>query len=229
MIELLEKNWFLVGALGTVLGFLMDRGYSYWKDAKERRQSYNRLLTSVVKLYASFIKHSNLYSENFFIDLPNEAIEYLCKHLDSFDKDLKNFKLEIEKESNLVPEISIQAFELFNLLDNLNLVNSIGQSMNTEGISNESEVLVMKRAYFFALDEVLNAYFKDTIIEIQKRTKLSKDLILILNSINSDEDKKEQNEIRIKIINLYFESLVRQRVIPVEALEGIKEELFKGS
>lgn len=226
MIELLEKNWFLVGAFGAVLGFAIDRGYNYWKEARERRQSYNRLLTSVVKMYASFIKHSNLYSENFFIDLPNEAIEYLGKHLDSFDRDLKNYKSEIEKESNLVPEISIQAFELFNLLDNLNLVNSIGQSMNAEGVSSESEVLVMKRAYFSALDEVLNVYFKDTLLEIQKRTKLSKELKSILSSINSDEDKKEQNEIRFKIIERYFESLVRQGAITIEAMKEIKTELF---
>lgn len=226
MIEWLQHNWFLVGALGTLLGFSLDKGYNFWKDRKEKQQAYNRLFTAVIKMYASFIKHGNLYNDEPFFNLPDEMFVTLSQSADTFSEDLITYQKAIDRENNLLPEIAIQANELFTLLDTVNLVNKISLANPTQQPS-PTEILKMKRAYFYMLDEKLNIYFKDTLNEIRKNASLSKEFSKIVDEINSEKDKEEQHQIRISLLKRYFESLVRQGLMPVEFLTEIENELLK--
>jgi hypothetical protein len=223
MLELLQKNWFLVGAFGTLLGFGIDRGYNFWKEKKSKQQAYNRLFTAVTRMYFSFIRHTNLYDENPLLELPLEIYAPIIKNADTFKADLKEYKTIVESESELMPEIAIQANELFDLLESVNTIDKLGATLQPNKDSSDQEIIGVKRAYFYSIESKMNEYFKETLEEIKRESSVSKEFANRMQNINSDESRTEQSEFRMDLMKRYFESLIRQGLIPKE----IGDELIK--
>lgn len=71
----------------------------------------------VTKLYFSYIKHKSIYSEESSFNIPDEIYSVIVKHIDTFNSDIDEFKLSVDKESEVIPEIIIETHILFDTID----------------------------------------------------------------------------------------------------------------
>jgi hypothetical protein len=190
MIEFIEKYWTYFVAIGTVIAYLFEKGRTIWNEKNAKKVSYNRLLTSVLKLHFSYLKHSELYAEKPPMNFPDEMYIPMLKHLDTFNKDLDEFKITVDKESDIVPEIIIQTHMLFDAIDRIRIVDRM-QATNTENhieISDKENVGI-KRAQFYSMSEIYDDFFDEIITDLQKKTTTSSDFINRIKYFKTDEYK----------------------------------------
>jgi len=225
MIEFIEKYWTYLVAIGTVIAYLFEKGRTIWNEKNAKKTSYNRLLTSVLKLHFSYIKHSELYAEKPPMNFPDDMYIPMLKHLDTFNKDLDEFKITVDRESDIVPEIIIQTHMLFDAIDRLRIVDRM-QAKNTENhiqISDKESVGI-KRAQFYAMSEMYEDFFDEIINDLHKKTTTSTDFINRIKYFKTDEYKNEVAEEQTKTMRKYYESLHRQGLLPDELYNILLKE-----
>lgn len=226
MIEFIQKYWTYIVAFGTVVAYLFDKGRNIWVETKKKKTAYNRVFTSVTKLYFSYIKHKTLYSEESPFNFPDEIYSVIVKHIDTFNSDLDEFKLSVDKESEVIPEIIIQTHILFDTIDRMRVMDKM-KSSGVEEVQEmtERENIAIKRAQFHALEEIFKEFFQDIITDIQKHTTVKKSFVKNLFYFESDEYFKEAEEEQRKIMRRYYESLNRQGLLPDEIFNALIQEM----
>lgn len=230
VIDLLSNKWELVVGIAVVLKYSYDRGRELWLDKKKREVVYNRVFTSVIKLYLSFIKHKMLYSEETPYNLPNELYSLIASGVDSFNSDIDEFKIAIDKESEIIPEILIQTHILIETIDRVRILDKINASVAVElGEITNQDNLFIKRALFYSFEKVLKEHFEHVIIEMRKYTTVKKSFIDNIFIYDSKEYFREAEKAQREIFKRYIESLNRQGAIPISVLDAILNEINKDS
>ena len=224
MIELIEKNWTYIVAIGTVLTYLFEKGRTIYLDEKKKKTSYNRLLTAVLKLNFSYIKHKQLYSEKPPFNFPDEDYQPILKHIDSFDNDINEFKLSVDKESDINPEILINTHNLFDIVDKFRIADRINEKESENKIS-EEEKIGIKRAQFYAFEKIFEDFFNDIISDLSDKSTASKTFLKALKETKTDKYKRELIEQQKETMTRYYESLKRQDLIPDDLYNSLKSNL----
>ena len=217
MIEFLEKHWSYLVAIGTIAAYLFEKGRTIWLEKKAKKTSYNRLFTAVLKLYFSYLKHTELFAEKPPRNFPDEMYIPMLKHLNTFNSDIEEFKQTVDKESDIVPEIIIQTHMLFDAIDRIRIVDRM-QATNIDNhiqIS-DTENIGIKRAQFYAMKETYDSFFDEIITDLQKKTITSTDFINRIKYYKTEEYKNDVAEEQTKTIKRYYESLHRQGLLPDE-------------
>lgn len=225
MIEFIEKSWPYFVAIGTVIAYLFEKIRTIWLEKKAEKSSYNRLLTAVIKLNFSYLKHSALYAEKPPMNFGDVVYIPMLKHLDTFKSDLDEFKQTVNNESDIVPEIIIQTHMLFEAIDRIRIVDRM-QATNMENhiqIS-DTENIGIKRAQFYAMKDTYDDFFEEIITELQRKTTTSSDFIKRIKHYQTKEYKREVVEEQGKIMKRYYESLNRQGLIPDELYNDLIKE-----
>ena len=226
MIELIQKYWTYIVGFGTLAAYLFEKGRAFWLETRKKKTAYNRVFTSVIKLYFSYIKHKTLYSEKSPFNFPDEIYSVIVKHIDTFNSDLDEFKLAVDKESEIIPEIIIQTYLLFDTIDRMRVMDKMKSSGATEVQEiTEQENIVIKRALFHSLEDLFKEFFKDIITDIQKQTTVKKSFISNLFYFESEEYFSEVEEEQRKIMKRYYESLNRQGLLPDEIFNALLQEM----
>ncbi len=213
MIEFFEKNWTYIVAIGTVLTYLFEKGRTIYIDKKKKKTSYNRLLTAVLKLNFSYLKHKQLYSEKPPFNFPDEEYKPILKHLDSFNKDINEFKVSVDKESDINPEILINTHNLFEIVDKFRIVDRINANEGENEIS-EDERIGVKRAQFYAFEKVFEDFFDKIIKDLCKKSIVSRSFSKAINQIKTDKYKNELIVEQKETMKRYYKSLNRQGLLP---------------
>jgi|SRR5690554_501620 len=226
MVEFIEKYWTYIVASGTIIAYLFEKGRTLWLDTNKKKTAYNRVFTSVVKLYFSYIKHKTLYSEESPFNFPDEIYSVIIKHIDTFNSDIDEFKESVDKESEVIPEIIIQTHILFDTIDRMRVMDKMKNSGAVEVQEmTEQENIGVKRALFHSLEEIFQEFFKDIITDIQKHTTVKKSFINNLFYFESDEYFSEAEEEQKKIMKRYYESLNRQGLLPNEVFNELLKQM----
>lgn len=168
-----------------------------------------------MKLYLSYIKHKSIYREETPLSFPDEIYVVIIKYLDTFDKDIDEFKNSIDKEVDIIPEVLIQTHIIFDTIDRMRVMDRI-YSSNTLGIEKLTEVekIAIKRAQFYSLEHVFNEFFSDILTDVRKYTTVKKYFVDNLNYFQTDKYFQEAETEQIIIMKKYFESLNRQGLSP---------------
>lgn len=226
MIEFIQKYWTYIVAFGTVAAYLFEKGRTIWLETKKKKTAYNRVFTSVTKLYFSYIKHKTLYSEESPFDFPDEIYSVILKHIDTFNSDIDEFKLSVDKESEIIPEIIIQTHILFDTIDRMRVMDKM-KSSGVEEVQEmtEQENIAIKRAQFHSLEGIFKEFFKDIISDIQKHTTVKKSFVTNLFYFESEEYFEEAEEEQRKIMRRYYESLNRQGFLPDEYFNALIQQM----
>lgn len=226
MIEFILKNWTYVVAFATVLAYVFEKSYSFWSDRKIKQQAYNRTFVAIVKFFYSYQKHKSLYEEEPLFNLPDNVFCIISKHIDTFNNDLENFKESIIKESEIIPEISIEAHILFEFADRIRIMDKMSLIEPIMNEMNEKQKLMTKRALFSAMKIVFEKFFDEIIPKVQKRADVEKEFQEKLLYFGTEEYEMENYEIQKKIMTRYLESLCRQGAFSKDEYNLISRELL---
>lgn len=222
-IKLLTDNWALISGIGVILAYLIEKIIIYFSNNKKKREAYDKIFNGTFKLYLSYFKHKLIYQEEADFAIPDEIYINISKNLDTLNSDIDAFKRIIDDESNIVPEILLQTYGMFDIIDRFRVVDRISSS----GLSNieitDIQKLKIRRAQFFALDEFMTDFFKDIIEAIRKKTSVNKNFTTMLFSFDTQEKKEEAIEIQSKLLRRYFQSLKNQDVLSTEDYNQIIE------
>ncbi|MDR5591120.1 hypothetical protein [Christiangramia sp. SM2212] len=224
MIEFIEQNWTYIITVGTVLTYLFEKGRTIYLDQKKKKTSYNRLLTALVKLNFSYLKHKQLYSEEPPFNLPDEEFQPILKHLDTFNNDINEFKMSVDKESDINPEILINSHNLFDFVDRFRIVDRINEK-ETENKISEKERIGIKRAQFYAFEKIFEDFLDEIISDLTKKSTASKTFLQALKKTKTEKYKKQLFEEQKETMKRYYESLKRQGLIPEEIHHFILKNL----
>lgn len=232
MIEYITKNWTYIVAFATVIVYIFEKSYSFWTEKKKKQQAYNRTFVALVKFFYSYQKHKSLYEEKPSFNLPENVFHIISKHIDTFSNDLENFKESIIKESEIIPEISIEAHFLFEFADRIRIMDKMSLLEPEISEMDDKQKLMAKRALFSAMKIDFEKFFAEIIPKVQKRADVEKELQEKLSYFGTEEydieNYKRQKEIMIR----YLESMLRQGAFQKEEYESISQQLLnenKGS
>lgn len=211
--QIIHQYWVYLVALGTILGFVINKGYEIWIEKNKKRQAYNRVFSAIIKTYYSYLKYKMFYSES-SLKIPDEILLLIIKHTDNFKEDLDNFKSAAFAEAEIIPEITFKAHHLFDTLERLSVFDKFKASEDAPdlGFISESHELIIKRALLYALEEVFDNFFIDIIKEIKKHTPINKKFISRLLNLNTESYRVENELKQNKVYQRYRESLKKQGV-----------------
>ena len=225
MIEFIENYWTYIVAITTLIAYLFDKGRTIWLEKNKKKKSYNRLFTSVTKLYLSYIKHKRLYSENPPFNFPDELFIPMIRHIDSFDSDIEEFKSAVDKESEIIPEILTQTYSLFDTINRLRIIDKINSDDPNEQIQvTDVQKVKIKRAQFVALSDTFDDFFNEILTETRKNSTVKKEFVENLKYFQTVEYFEESQEDEIEMMKKYYESLHRQNAIPDDLYAILKRE-----
>lgn len=226
MTEFIAKNWTYLVAGATVIAYIFDKSYNFWSDKKRKQQSYNRTFVAIVKFFYSYQKHKSLYEEKPQLNLPDSVFYLISKHIDTFNYDLEHFKEAILKESEIIPEISIESHVLFEFADRIRIMDKMSLTEPEMGEMSEQQKIMAKRALFSAMENVLNDFFKKIISKVQKKANVKKEFQDRLSYFGTEEHKIENFKAQKEVMTRYLESLYRQGAFPKEEFELISQTLL---
>lgn len=226
MTEFIANNWTYVVAFATVIGYAFDKFYSFWTDRKKKQQAYNRTFVAIVKFFYSYQKHKSLYEEEPLFKLPDSVFHIISKHMDTFNDDLEYFKESILKESEIIPEISIESHVLFEFADRIRIMDKMSLVEPAMTEMNLEQKLMAKRAMFSAMKNVFEEFFKEIIDKVKKRADVKKKFQEKLSYFGTEEYEIENYKVQKEVMTRYLESLCRQGAFPKEEYDLISQELL---
>ncbi|MGM0589448.1 MAG: hypothetical protein ACQETE_13585 [Bacteroidota bacterium] len=208
-----KTYWSHIIAISAGLGFIIKLGYQIWSDRKKKKQAYNRVFSAIIKLYYSYLRHKNIYSEEIPFHIPEEEIANAVNLLDTFENDLQNFSDAIMEETAIIPEASFKAHLLFRDIESTRIIDKIDSIDDDSKESINHQKLVVNRALFYATEEVFDDFFNDIIKDISNHTSVNSSFIEKLLNLNNSETETYINENREAFLKKYIESLQRQGVL----------------
>lgn len=226
MIEYITKNWTYFVAFATVIVYIFEKSYSFWTERKKKQQAYNRTFVAIVKFFYSYQKHKSLYAEKPLFNLPENVFHIISKHIDTFNNDLENFKESIIKESEIIPEISIEAHFLFEFADRIRIMDKMSLLEPEINEMNDRQKLIAKKALFYAMKIDFENFFGEVIPKVQKRADVEKKLQEKLSYFGTEDYEIENLKKQKEVINRYLESMLRQGAFQKEESELILQQLI---
>ena len=223
IVSLIVGGLGFLSAIGTLIFTTINnkRNFKLQLDKNEREKSkaYNRVLGNFLKVYHSYIKHKHLLNENGIKKIPDFALEQVIEKVDHFEKEIEKFKVVVDQESEIIPELTIQLHEILDLLNRFQLMSE--QFRNNEfDINLQQNKLVFKRAFVYSIKDLLDEYFTDLINELSQRAEVSEEFNENLAIFNSEEAIEKNLELQDKLFERLLDSLSRQlgRTITFEDL-----------
>tara|TARA_R110000764_G_scaffold119039_2_gene206633 strand:- start:33506 stop:34228 length:723 start_codon:yes stop_codon:yes gene_type:complete len=222
----------IIGALGFIsaIGTLIfttrnnNRNFELQKENNEREKSkaYNRVLGNFLKVYHSYIKHKHLLNENGMKNIPDFALEHTIDKIDNFEHEIEKFRIVVDNESEIIPELTIQLHEILDLLGRFQLMSEQFRN-NTFDLNLQKNKLVLKRAFIFSIKDLLDDYFNDLINDLSEKAEVSEEFKKNLSEFNSEETIERNFELQNTLFERMLESLSRQlgRTVTID-------ELFNG-
>ena len=227
--EFVSKNWTYIVAFFSVAAYLLEKFYNFWIDRKKKQEAYNRIFVAIVKLFYSYQKHKNLYAEKPSINLPDEVYSLIVKHIDTFDNDLEYFKESIIKESEIIPEISIESHILFELSDRILILDIMGLVETVISEMTNEQKLMAKRAQFYSLEKVFDEFFENILEKVRKRADVKKEFMDKLSYFGTLEYEIENFNFQKEIAKKYLDSLYRQGAISKVEFDGFSSNIINES
>ena len=223
IVSLIVGGLGFLSAIGTLIFTTINnnRNFKLQSDKNEREKSkaYNRVLGNFLKVYHSYIKHKHLLNENGIKKIPDFALEQVIEKIDHFEKEIEKFKVVVDHESEIIPELTIQLHEILDLLGRFQLMSE--QFRNNEFDTNlQQNKLVLKRAFVYSVKDLLDEYFTDLINDLSERAEVSDEFKENLSKINSEEAIEKNLELQDKLFERMLDSLSRQlgRTVTFEEL-----------
>jgi hypothetical protein len=211
-----KTHWSLLVALAAAVAFIYNKAREIWNEKKKKKQAYNRVFSAIIKMYFSYLRHKQLYSEETPLNFPDEPYQQFVGLADTFEEDLMSFKNAIMKETDVIPEVSFQAYMLFKNIEGFRIIDKIKTPNNNLENPSKSDELIVNRALFYAMEEEFDNFFENIIEDVAEHTSVKKSFIKKLKELNTQEFEEEMDKDRKNMIKRYFESLNRQGVMPDE-------------
>ncbi|MGE0636128.1 MAG: hypothetical protein AB7P01_06795 [Bacteroidia bacterium] len=224
-IQFLSDYWTVIAGVAATIAYLTEKLFTYYTDNKKKKEAYHKVFTGTIKLYFSYQKHRMIYQEQAVLGMPNDIYNVIAKHLDTFNSDIEAFKLVIDEEADIIPEISLTTYAMFDIVDRFRVVDRITTSGQPNTEITDNEKLVIRRAQFSALEEFMTDFFKDVIEEIRKKTLVSKDFTKRLFYLDTEEYQQEAMTEQMNIMRRYYQSLHRQGMLPDEVFNHLLQQL----
>lgn len=225
LIKFLSDYWTVIAGVAATIAYLTEKLVSFYKDNKKKKEAYHKVFTGTIKMYFSYQKHKMIYQEQALLGMPDEIYIVIAKHLDTFTNDIENLKKVIDEETDIIPEISLTTFAMFDIVDRFRVIDRISSSGQFETEVTDKEKLVIRRAQFFALDEFMSEFFKDVIEEIRKETLVDKSFTKRLFYLDSEDYQQEAVIEQMNLMKRYYESLHRQGMLPDEVYIALIEQI----
>ncbi len=225
MIEFVSANWTYFVAGGAVFAYVFDKFHTFWNDKKKKQQAYNRTFVAIVKLFYSYQKHKNLYDEEPTFSFSDEIYCLIAKHIDTFDTDLESFKESILKESEIIPEISIESHVFFEIADRIRMFDRMSLTEPSMGEMKSEQKLMAKRAQFHSIEVVFDDFFKKMIEKVSKRADVEKEFLNKLSYFGTEE--YENFEIQKNMMLKYLKSLLRQGAFSKEEFDLLSNNFLR--
>ena len=179
------------------------------KDKREKQRAYNRILGSFLKLYHSYINHKYFFKETGIPILPDSILTQIVEKIDNFNSEVKSFKKTFNKESEIVPELTIYLHDILIILERFKIV--VTQISNDPSIEDPEKIkLIVQRAHLFAVEEMLDKYFIDLIDSIANKAEVSDEFLEEIKEFNSKETVDKNIELQSELFNRFLESISRQ-------------------
>lgn len=227
--EFVSKNWTYIVAFFSVVAYLLEKFYNFWIDKKKKQEAYNRTFVAIVKLFYSYQKHKNLYAEKPSFNLPDEVYSLMVKHIDTFDNDLEYFKESVIKESEIIPEISIESHILFELSDRILILDRMGLVETVISEMTNEQKLMAKRAQFYSLEKVFDEFFENILEKVRKRADVKKEFMDKLSYFGTIEYEIENFNFQKEIAKKYLDSLYRQGAISKVEFDSFSSNIINES
>tara|TARA_R110000744_G_C19361432_1_gene561448 strand:+ start:1916 stop:2638 length:723 start_codon:yes stop_codon:yes gene_type:complete len=226
IISLIIGGLGFISAIGTLIFSTRNnnRNYELQSDKNEREKSraYNRVLGNFLKVFHSYIKHKYLLNENGMENIPDFALEQTIEKIDNFEHEIEKFKIVVDNESEILPELTIQLHEILDLLSRFQIMSEQFKN-NSFDLKLQKNKLVMKRAFIFSIKDLLDEYFSDLINDLSEKAEASNEFKENLVEFNSEETIERNLELQNMVLERMSASLSRQlgRTISIN-------ELFNG-
>lgn len=224
-LKFLLDYWPIIAGLGATVAYLTEKFISYYNDNKRKKQAYHKVFTGTLKLYFSYQKHKQIYQEQAILGMPNEIYVIIAKHLDTFNQDIEAFKKIIDEETEIIPEICLTTYAMFDMVDRFRVIDRISSSGQLDTEITDNEKLVIRRGQFFALEEFMSEFFKDTIEEIRKETLVKKSFTERLFYLDTEKYQIEAMTEQMNLMKRYYQSLHRQGMLPEEIFQGLMQQI----
>jgi hypothetical protein len=145
-LKFLSDYWTVIAGGAAAVAYITEKVVAYYKETKKKKEAYHKVFTGVIKLYYSYQKHKIIYQEEAILGLPNEIYVVLANHMDTFNSDIEAFKVIIDEETEIIPEISLTTHAAFDILDRFRVIDRISASGQPGTVIGDNEKLVIRRA-----------------------------------------------------------------------------------
>ncbi|MCG2418264.1 hypothetical protein K8089_04455 [Aequorivita sp. F47161] len=213
IISLIIGGLGFISAIGTLIFTTRNNNRNYKlqddKNEREKSKAYNRVLGNFLKVYHSYIKHKHLLNENGIENIPDSALEQIIEKIDNFEHEIKKFRIVIDNESEIIPELTIQLHEIMDLLGRFEIMSEQFKN-NALDLNLQKNKLVLKRAFVFSIKDLLDDYFEDLINDLSKKAEISNEFKDHLAEFNSDETIGRNIKLQQKLTERMLVSLSKQ-------------------
>lgn len=215
-----------ISAIGTLIFTTRNNNRNFElqteKNEREKSKAYNRVLGNFLKVYHSYIKHKHLLNENGMQNIPDFALEQAIDKTDNFEHEIEKFRIVVDNESEIIPELTIQLYEILDLLGRFQIMSEQFRN-NSFDLNLQKNKLVLKRAFIFSIKDLLDEYFTDLINYLSEKAEVSDEFKKNLAEFNSEETIERNLELQSTLLERMLASLSRQlgRTVTID-------ELFNG-
>ena len=216
LLKFLSDHWTIIAGAVAVVSYLLEKIVRYYTNNKKKKEAYHKVFTGTIKFYFSYQKHRMIYQEEPLLEMPNEIYTVITKHLDTFNTDIADFKVIIYKETEVIPEIFLTTYAIFDIVDRFRFIDRLSSSGESDTEFDDTEKIIIRRAYFYALEEVMAELFENVIEEIRKRTLVRKSFTKRLFYLDSKEYQDEAVKKQMNLMKRYYVSLKRQGILSDE-------------
>ncbi|MCD8450339.1 hypothetical protein LNI98_11635 [Tenacibaculum dicentrarchi] len=226
IISLIIGGLGFISAIGTLIFTTRNNNRNFElqaeKNEREKSKAYNRVLGNFLKVYHSYIKHKHLLNENGMQNIPDFALEQIIDKIDNFEHEIEKFRIVVDNESEIIPELTIQLHEILDLLSRFQIMSEQFRN-NSFDLNLQKNKLVLKRAFVFSIKDLLDEYFTDLINDLSEKAEVSDEFKENLAEFNSEETIERNLELQSTLLERILASLSRQLGRTVTT-----DELFNG-
>lgn len=213
------KFWIAVTVAVISSGALIyDKISKYLSNKLAIQKEAEVIFSHLLKIYFSYLKHKNLFQEENDIGLLPEVLDKSIPLLDTFSRDVDEFKEFLNSEVHLIPEVRVECLFLFDLLERFKLVDKLSE-INPD--ADPTEGIPVKKAQFYSFEEYFENLFTSLFDLLRSKIRIDTLVLDDIKEMNSESHSKEIDKQSKIVIERYFESLKRQGVVNDEMIQAV--------
>ncbi|EOQ94796.1 hypothetical protein LEP1GSC195_1390 [Leptospira wolbachii serovar Codice str. CDC] len=236
IITFTKDNWSYFTTVIFGLFIFLSKILEIREVSKKENLFYQKSYTFLLRLYFNYL-NSKIY---FYSLLPKiakkiKAIDQYGDILNNFPNEIRNFKKEIQKIEEHLPNLANEIYSLILILDRFLIMEKL---FALEEISIQDKPNLpftkeyIKKALFYAFSDLLDESFDDLLRKIGKKAKVSKTNLNFVCSLNKGNIIEKTELATQEVLSRYVQSLRIDNLISKEDLDKfIKEfkidEFFK--